>query len=136
MNMTSKLIALGGAALLFGAAAHGFAQGGHQQLQAFDRDNNGVLSSAELDQVAAETFARADADRDGRVTHAELLTLHGPAAGAGHGNHAGAGGDGAMTLAAFRAHVRERASTADANRDGQLSLEEAAAMHRARHGGN
>jgi hypothetical protein len=132
MEINSKLIAIGCTAGLFAATAFAIAPGAHEQLKAFDLDRNGLFSSAEIDSAGEQIFARADTDRDGRLTPEEMRALHG---GAGHhdAGESHSGGHGAMTRSEFVAHLRQHVGQADANRDGQLSMDEIEAMHR-RHG--
>ena len=134
MEINSKLIAIGCTAGLFAATAFAMAPGAHEQLEAFDLDRNGLFSPAEIDSAGEQIFARADANRDGRLTPEELRALHG---GAGHHDAGPSGadsdGDGATTRTEFVAHLRQHVGRADANRDGQLSMDEIEAMHR-RHG--
>ena len=129
MNINPRLISIGLTAGLFGAAAFALAPGQHERLEAFDLDRNGRFSMAEVDRAAADIFARADADRDGTLTVAERRALHGASAG-GEGRHADGEDEGPMRLAAFQAHLRQHATAADTNRDGELSMAEIEAMHR------
>ena len=128
MQINSKLFALGCTAILFGATAFAIAPDAHEQLEAFDLDRNGLFSPAEIDSAAEQIFARADANRDGRVTPEELHAMHGGAEG--HGERHQGEVQGPMTLAEFRDHLRRHVAEADANRDGQLSMDEIEAMHR------
>ena len=132
MEINSKLIAIGCTAVLFAATAFAMAPGGHEQLKAFDLDNDGLFSPAEIDSAGAQLFVRADANRDGRLTPEEMRALHGGAGhhGAGHHEAGMSEGDGAMTRTEFVAHLRRHVGQADANHDGQLSMDEMEAMHR------
>jgi Ca2+-binding EF-hand superfamily protein len=134
MIIHSKLAVIGLAAGI-AVAAQAMTPGMQEHFRAFDSDHNGRLSVAELDAAAAQIFARADADHDGSLTVAELRALHGSHGGAPMA-HEGAGPPAPMSLAAFQAHLRAMTTRADANRDGEISMEEAEAMHASmRHGG-
>jgi hypothetical protein len=136
MEINSKLIAIGCTAVLFAATAFAMAPGSHEQLEAFDLDHNGLFSPAEIDSAGAQIFARADTNRDGRLTPEEITALHGGTGHHGAGHHdAGmsegdSDADGAMTRTEFVAHLRGHVGQADANHDGQLSMDEMEAMHR------
>lgn len=130
MEINSKLIAIGCTAVLFAATAFAMAPGAHEQLMAFDLDHNGLFSPAEIDSAGAQIFARADANRDGRLTPEEMRALHGGAGHQGAGHHGAGMSEGAMTRTEFVAHLRQHVGQADANHDGQLSMDEMEAMHR------
>ena len=139
MYIHTKLAAIGLTAAI-AVAAQAMTPGMQDHFRAFDSDHNGRLSAAEIDAAGAQIFARADADHDGSLTVAELRALHGSHGGASmhHGDaaHGEAGPPAPMSLAAFQAHLRAMTTRADTNRDGEISMEEAEAMHASmRHGG-
>ncbi len=123
----------------------------------FDSDSNGAISLAEARAGAAKMFAGADANKDGRATHEEIMAYHGKMGdhrGGGHkGGHGGRGGhggpsgpgggpmhldsdgDGALTLAETDAGIQRHFGEIDTNRDGSITAAEMEAVHRAHHGG-
>jgi hypothetical protein len=127
MTINPKLLAAVCTAGLFAATAFAMAPGEHEWLEAFDADRNGLFNPTEIEAAAGRIFARADADGDGRITAQEARALHegrGPRELDGDTD-----GDGALSLAEFRTDIRRHVQAADANRDGQLSMQELEAMH-------
>lgn len=142
------LIGAGGAAALsIAAAAFAFGPGGHDPMTMFDKDGNGALSLAEVRQGAEAMFAKADADKDGRLSHDEMRAHHGKMGGGHHGRggpHKAGGsppgergpmrmdtdGDGAISLAETQSMLEGHFTRADANRDGSVTRTEMEAAHR------
>lgn len=67
------------AALACPAAA--FAQ--HHDMSAMDPDHDGKVSAAEHAAAAQAMFEKADADRDGMLSHEEMMAMHGGMGGMG-----------------------------------------------------
>ena len=96
-------------------------------------------------------FAGADADKDGRVTHEEMVAFHGKMGGHHRGPHGGGhhggppkgegkpGGpmhldsdnDGAVTLAEAQSGIERHFGELDSNRDGSISEAEMRSAHEA-----
>jgi hypothetical protein len=158
--MTNKLrIGLGAAAaaalLAGGAALYAETGGPHGPMAMFDADGNGAISLAEAREGAAKMFAGADVDKDGRVTHEEMLAFHGKMGAHHRGPHGGgpggppphamgdgkpggpmhldADGDGAVTLAEAQGGIEQHFAKIDADRDGSITEAEMRAAHRAHH---
>jgi hypothetical protein len=148
--MTKKLkIGLGAAAtaalLAGGAIAYADAGGLHGPLAKFDADGNGAVTLAEARAGAAQMFAGADSDKDGKVTVDEMRAFHGREGGHHRGPHPGgpegprpggpmhldADGDGAVTLAEAQAGIERHFAQIDSNRDGSITAEEVQAAHEA-----
>jgi hypothetical protein len=156
--MTSRLkiglaAAAGAVALTAGGAAL-YAQGGglHGPMAKFDADSNGAITLAEAQAGVATMFAGADANKDGRATHEEMMAYHGRMGdrhrGGGHkGGHGGpdgkrggpmhldADGDGAVTLAEAQGGIAAHFAKIDSNRDGSIDQAEMRAAHEAHRGG-
>src|SRR5687767_4633680 len=64
-------LALGGAAL-----AQPGAHGPHGKLERLDADKDGKVTLAEMKSEAGRKFAQLDADKNGRVTEAEITAHH------------------------------------------------------------
>jgi hypothetical protein len=162
--MTSKmklgLAAAAGAVALTAGGATLYAQSGglHGPMARFDADSSGTVSLAEARAGAAKMFAGADADRDGRATHEEMMAYHdkmGDHRRGGHkGRHGGrdgpaesgggrpggpmhldADGDGALTLAETQSGIDAHFARIDSNRDGSVDESEMRAAHDAHRGG-
>lgn len=85
-----------------------------EQLMQFDKNADGALTKEEVPERMQGLFARADADKDGRLTRAEL-TQRANAAPAGGRDHEGPGGG----------RPRDPIVAAlDANQDGALDAQE------------
>lgn len=115
----------------------------------FDSDSNGAISLAEARTGAATMFAGADANKDGRATHEEMMAFHGKMGdhhkGGRIGGHAGPGGkgggkgpmhldadgDGALTLAETQSGIDAHFAKIDSNRDGSIDEAEMRAAHEA-----
>lgn len=158
--MTSKLkmglAAVAGAVALTAGGAALYAQGGGLRgpMAKFDADSNGAITLAEARAGAARMFAGADANKDGRATHEEMMAFHGKMGdhrGGGHeGGHGGPGGkdrgrpggpmhldadgDGALTLAEIDAGIQRHFGEIDTDRDGSITAAEMEVAHRAHHG--
>lgn len=163
--MTSKyrigLAAAAGAVALMAGGATLYAQSGglHGPMAKFDADSNGAITLAEARSGAAQMFAGADTDKDGRATHEEMMAFHGKMGdhhrGGGHkGGHGGPGGqhgphgkggggpmhldadgDGALTLAEAQNGIEAHFAKIDSNRDGSITDAEMRAAHEAHRGG-
>jgi hypothetical protein len=136
MQINSKFVALGLTTVMFAATAYAMAPGDHEWFERFDTDRNGQFSPAEIDSALSQMFARADSNRDGRLTLDEARAFHGA-----HSDHPGPGRldgdanrDGFLTLAEFQARARDHLTRADADHNGQLSMSEVEAMHGEAHG--
>ncbi len=167
MNRRMKLglAAAAAAVALTAGGATLYAQSGglHGPMAMFDSDSNGAVTLAEARTGAAKMFAAADANKDGRATHEEMMAFHGKMGDhrggghkgghkgghgghGGHGEHGGPGGpgggpmhldsdgDGALTLAEADAGIQRHFGEIDSNRDGSITAAEMDAMHRAHHG--
>lgn len=155
-RMKIALAAAAGAIALTAGGATLYAQSGglHGPMAKFNSDSNGAISLAEARAGAAKMFAGADANKDGRATHEEIMAYHGKMGdhrGGGHkGGHGGRGGpsgpgggpmhldsdgDGALTLAETDAGIQRHFGEIDTNRDGSITAAEMEAVHRAHHGG-
>ena len=159
--MTSKmkigLFAAGAIALTAGAggaalnARSGEARG---PMAKFDSDSNGSITLAEARAGAAQMFAGADSNKDGRATHEEMMAFHGKMGGphkAGHGDkgargdhdarrgkgpmHLDSDGDGALTLAEAESGIEAHFAKIDSNRDGSIDEAEMRSAHEAHRGG-
>ncbi|MGZ8285108.1 MAG: EF-hand domain-containing protein [Allosphingosinicella sp.] len=159
MNSKMKLglAAAAGAVALTAGGATLYAQGGGPRgpMAKFDSDSNGAITLAEARAGAARMFAGADADKDGRATHEEMMAFHGkmgdhPRGGhkGGHGGKGGPGGkggkgpmhldadgDGALTLAETQSGIDAHFAKMDSNRDGSIDEAEMRAAHEAHRGG-
>ena len=152
--MQKKIMILvgGGAAvaLSIAAAAFALAPEGRDPMAMFDKDGNGALSLAEVRQGAQAMFAKADTDKDGRLSQDEMRAHHRMMGGSHHGRggphgdggpppggrgpmHMDTDGDGAITLAEAEAALEGHFAQADANRDGSVTRAEMEAAHRAMH---
>ena len=151
--MTSKmkigLFAAGAVALTAGGAALNARSGEMRGPMAkFDADSNGAITLAEARAGAASMFAGADTNKDGRVTHEEMIAYHEKLGdhhrGGGHkGGHGGPGGkpggpmhldsdgDGALTLAETQSGIDAHFARIDSNRDGSITEAEMRAAHEA-----
>jgi Ca2+-binding EF-hand superfamily protein len=100
-----------------------------------DLNRDGFLVESELGQRGGQRLARLDADRDGRLSRAELLgARHGarpPRTGAGRGAEGGGmfvrldtNQDGSLTRAEFDAQLRGRFERLDSDRDGFITRDE------------
>ena len=155
--MTSKLkiglaAAAGAVALTAGATVYAQSGGLHGPMARFDSDSNGAITLAEARTGAAAMFAGADANKDGRATHEEMIAFHGQMGGhhrggregGRKGGHAGRGGqgpmhldsdgDGALTLAEARSGIEAHFAKIDSNRDGSIDAAEIRAAHEAHRG--
>lgn len=154
--MTNKLrigLAAGAAAALLasGAALYANTGGLRGPMAKFDSDGNGAITLAEARAGAAQMFAGADSNKDGRATQEEMRAFHGkmgdhhrrgdrgghggPPKGEGHRGpmHLDADGDGALTLAETQSGIDRHFGEIDSNRDGSISAAELEAAHRAHH---
>ncbi|HET9638278.1 MAG TPA: hypothetical protein VFP12_03645 [Allosphingosinicella sp.] len=163
--MTSKfkigLAAAAGAVALTAGGAALYAQDGGSRgpMAKFDADSNGVISLAEARAGAAAMFAGADANKDGRATHEEMMAFHarmgdhhrggmhkgghggpggkgGPEGKGGGPMHLDADGDGALTLAETQSGIDAHFAKIDSNRDGSITEPEMRAAHLAHRGGH
>jgi hypothetical protein len=165
--MTSKLkialAAAAGAVALTAGGATLYAQGSGLRgpMAKFDADSNGAITLAEARAGAAEMFAGADSNRDGRATSEEMAAFHGkmggghkdgghkggghkgahggPGGKAGHGGrgpmHLDSDGDGALTLAEAQSGIEAHFAKIDSNRDGSIDEAEIRSAHEAHRGG-
>jgi hypothetical protein len=154
--MTSKmkigLFAAGAVALTAGGAALNARSGeARGPMAKFDSDSNGAITLAEARAGAAQMFAGADVNKDGRATHEEMMAFHGKMGGhrkAGHGDkgghdakrgkgpmHLDSDGDGALTLAEAQSGIEAHFAKIDSNRDGSIDEAEMRAAHEAHRGG-
>ncbi len=100
----------------FGAATT--TEGAHGQA---DRNGDGVVDRREFQLRMVDVFYLQDADKDGRLTRAEL-----PGASAKVFTVADRNGDGALDMKEFLAARAQDFARADADGDGGLSVAEAA----------
>ena len=100
-----------------GGAKHGPGM----MLMMADADQDGVVTRAEFEAMARKHFDEVDADHDGKVTQAEVKVAH-DAMRAKMGEHREARRE------AMRDQSAARFQAADKNADGKLSPEEAKAM--------
>ncbi|MDG2532727.1 EF-hand domain-containing protein [Sphingomonas sp. HITSZ_GF] len=125
-------------AAAFGAtaiAAPAFAQdappqpprpGGMAMLDRLDTNKDGVITRDEFSADVARRFAKLDADKDGKVSQAELQA-------ASPGGMGARGMTGDMTLADMQARADKRFERLDTNHDGKIDQAERDAI-RARMG--
>lgn len=131
-TLASLLLAGAAAAQSAGADAAGVL------FQQADLDGNGRLSRVEFDAARETLFARADANRDSRLTLSELRALRPegsprPRRRLGREQFQRLRGidrnnDRAVDIAEFRAMGAQRFAGADANRDGYIDRGEIAGM--------
>ncbi|HEX9966032.1 MAG TPA: hypothetical protein VGB04_13735 [Allosphingosinicella sp.] len=153
------IAAAAGVALLSAGGAVLYAQGSGLRgpMAKFDADSNGAITLAEARAGAAQMFAGADANKDGRATHEEMMAFHGKMRGhhegghgdkADHGDRGGRGvrgakgpmhldsdGDGAVSLAEAQSGIEGHFAKIDSNRDGSIDEAEMRSAHQARRGG-
>ena len=111
-----------------------------------DVNADGLLSEADREAARRQAFDSLDADKDGAISFAEFEAQRGPdergfarrgMRGLGSGEMAGvadADGDGVVSQAEFASAALARFDSADANRDGTISLEERReSRHQMRH---
>jgi Ca2+-binding EF-hand superfamily protein len=84
-----------------------------REMRMFDSDRNGIISAAEHAQGARQMFATMDADRDGKVTSAEMDAAHAAITG--------------QRANADQLSSARKISVIDIDKDGQLSAAEHAA---------
>lgn len=115
--------------------------GKHGMFFEADKDNDGKVTVAEANAVAAAKFAGADSNKDGYLDAAEMAAAR-PGRGPGRAGpgHQGAGpgrldknGDGKITKDEAPARMQERFDAVDANKDGALDPQELQAA-RGKHG--
>lgn len=98
-----------------------------------DADKDGKLSRAEVAKMPDAVFARIDANHDGFLTPDELAQAHG-----GHGEkrflRADTNGDGLISRDEALARSDKRFARLDTNGDGVLTQEEMSAHHHGKHG--
>ena len=119
MKLYTLLIAGAACALATSAFAQGM--GGRNM----DANGDGKTDKAEYAASAKMMFDRLDADKDGKITTAELGAMGGGGGGGGRMTAgADANNDGAITLAELQAQRGTRFDQLDTNKDGSLSQEE------------
>jgi len=97
--------------------------------------------ASRVDDRAARIFTRADANRDGVLTLAEVSAAPKPARAAGKARQGGMAGrlftaadanrDGKVSQAELQSAALQQFDRADANRDGQVTLDERKALRQA-----
>jgi hypothetical protein len=167
MKIRLAASAVAAAAALTAGGAALYAQSGALRgpMAKFDSNSDGAVSLAEARTGAATMFAEADANKDGRATHDEMMAFHGKMGGhhrsgdsgdsgdrgdrgdrggrAGHGGpgakrgpmHLDSDGDGALTLAEAQSGIETHFAKIDSNRDGSVDAAEIRAAHDAHRGG-
>ncbi len=129
--MMKKGIAASMAAVLIGGAA--FA--GPGKFSKADKDGDGRISVEEIDERHREFLAKADADKDGFITEAEMAALHEAKRTEMKARRfPDANKDGFVDRREFEDAARARFDELDKNRDGRLSEEEARAGYKRGHG--
>lgn len=117
------LIALTIAAGTLGAAAYaGDAKG---RFDRFDKDGDGKVAVAELDERHREFVAKADKDGDGFVTEAEMTAMHEARRAEFEARRfPDANNNGSVDRREYEDAARARFAELDANGDGLLSKDE------------
>jgi len=98
-----------------------------------DANGNGVIERTEIPKMPDPIFAKADTDKNGTLTEAELAAGHPKMDGKGHGAMKGLPGDtnkdGAVTKEEAVAESQKLAKRLDADGDGKLSQQELSRGH-------
>jgi Ca2+-binding EF-hand superfamily protein len=114
-----------------------------QRLKKLDKNGDGAWTKAEVAGTPLEkAFARIDADKNGKITRAELKAAHPHAKGRGGGKTGeklrslDKNGDGAWTKAELAGSpLAKHFDKIDGNKDGKITKAELASMHEQRKGG-
>lgn len=107
--------------------------GGMRMLRRFDEDRDGTVTKAEIETYVTRMFTRMDLDGDGRITDADLPPMmrgldiikgERPHFAMHHGGHHGRRAHGRRGGMPMLRHMLG----ADANKDGEITIEEAQAL--------
>lgn len=116
------------------ALAGGVALAGPGKWSKLDKDGDGKVAVSEIDQKHRDFIAKADADRDGFITDAEMASLRDAKKAEWKAKRfPDTNKDGAVDRNEFEAAARARFDDLDKNSDGRLSEEEMDAGHRRGH---
>lgn len=108
-----------------GQGAPGGGRGG--MMMRADTNGDGMISHAEFTAASDQRFARLDKNGDGFITADELGDMAGRGPGGGV-MAADADHDGKVSHAEFTAQAEARFARLDANHDGQITADEMSAM--------
>lgn len=133
LRMMNKRLAAA-AAVTF-ALAGGVALAGPGKFSKADKDGDGKVSVAEIDERHKEFLAKADADKDGFVTEAEMEAMHEARKAEMQAKRfPDANKDGFVDRREYEDAARARFAELDKNGDGRVSEEEMRAGHSRGHG--
>ena len=129
-RLTFGCLALLGAASYVPSALaqdHGHRMPSHDMMAMMDPDGDGRVSAAEHAAGAQAMFEKADADKDGSLSHEEMMAAHKPKGMEGHAMH----GDKKMSCDCYKGEDGEAKCGMKDQKD---PVRDAMASHRA-HGG-
>ncbi len=130
MKFTMVNRGMAAAAVIAGVLAGGVALAGQGKFSRADKDGDGKVSVAEIDERHKEFLAQADADKDGFVTEAEMAALRDShEADMKAKRFPDANKDGFVDKVEFDEAQRARFAELDKNSDGRISEDEMRAGH-------
>lgn len=116
------------------ALTGGVALAGAGKWDKLDKDGDGKIAVSEIDQKHRDFIARADADKDGFITEAEMEAMRDARKAEWKAKRfPDANKDGVVDRNEFETAARDRFAELDANKDGRLSEEEMEAGHHRGH---
>lgn len=125
---------LSAAAVIALALAGGAALAGPGKWSKLDKDGDGKVAVSEVDQRHRDFIAKADADKDGFITDAEMQAMSDARKAEWKAKRfPDRNNDGVVDRNEFETAARERFDKLDENKDGRLSEEEMDAGHHRGH---